>query len=120
MGHTETELKVLYPHLFVEIKPLKIGILEDLAERHQGIFSKTSIRKFLRKHTRSKAYQESLKSGSQRYDLAGTAVGTVTDQEIELGQLSKDVLATQSVATNELFELQKKLSSASSSQGKND
>ena len=64
---------------------LKIGILEDLAElipELGGSFSKTALRKALKRYTRQKDYQSAMTiPGAPRFDLAGAQAGSVTDKE---------------------------------------
>ena len=58
-----------------EVKPLKIGIFQDLAERLQAddTVSKTQLRQALRVYTSSWRYLEATKEGTARVDLDGNS-----------------------------------------------
>jgi ProP effector len=64
------------------VKPLKVGIFQDLAEKlvEDEKVSKTRLRQALRHYTSSWRYLKSLKVGSFRIDLAGENVAEI-DQE---------------------------------------
>ena len=84
----------LYPDCFSKTpKPLVIGIdkiiLEEEAKKpEEEMLSKTVIKKFLTKYTRSVAYKESLQSGSARINLQGEEVETVTSEHAEFAKKS--------------------------------
>ena len=68
-----------YPKCFtVPPKPLKINIHLDLTENEKNITSKTVIRNFLRKYTKSHQYRNSLVLGAERVGLEG-----IVDSKIE-------------------------------------
>ena len=85
------KLVSLYPKCFIlrgEIKPLKIGLFEDLkgACNNQARlpFSIKKLRKALYFYCHSVAYFKACIEGHARVDLAGEAVGVLTKKEAEI------------------------------------
>lgn len=70
------------PH---HIKPLKIGIFNDLSEFYNRLdnppFSKKRIREALNYYSASKAYLKKQTTGQGRIDLYGRVVDTVTEDQ---------------------------------------
>lgn len=68
-----------------KIRPLKIGIFQDLVERVQGEknISKTQLRSALRLYTSNWRYLYSITFGVQRVDLDGNLCGELETQHIE-------------------------------------
>ncbi|WP_421863905.1 ProQ/FINO family protein [Motiliproteus sp.] len=77
------QISELYPETFNReaVKPLKIGIQEDLLA--DAKLSKGKIKRALASYVRSPLYYKSLVAGADRVDLAGEAAGKVTEQEAE-------------------------------------
>lgn len=75
-----------YPKTFSRdnVRPLKIGIQEDLLADEK--VSKGKIKRALASYVRSPAYYRSLQAGAQRVDLLGEDAGEVTEQEAEHAQ----------------------------------
>lgn len=67
-----------------EMRPLKIGIFQDLVERVQGQknLSKTQLRSALRVYTSSWRYLHGIKPGAVRVDLDGNPCGDLEEQHI--------------------------------------
>jgi ProP effector len=61
--------------------PLKVGIFQDLLDT--GLFTdhEPDLRSALRRYTGCSPYQRKLKVGASRFDLAGNAVGEVTEHQ---------------------------------------
>ena len=77
-----------FPACFIaegEAKPLKIGIVQDLAERlaDDARVSKTMLRSALRQYTSSWRYLHGLKAGQARVDLDGNPGELLTEEHIE-------------------------------------
>lgn len=75
-----------FPNCFTikgDIKPLKIGIFQDIVERlaEDEHFSKTKLRLALRLYTASWRYLYSIKEGVNRVDLDGNACDVVTSEQ---------------------------------------
>ncbi|GGK83055.1 DNA competence protein [Amphritea balenae] len=72
-----------YPQVFSRdnIRPLKIGIQEDLIADEK--VAKNKIKRALASYVRSPYYFRSLKEGADRIGLDGQASGTVSDSEAE-------------------------------------
>lgn len=68
-----------------QIKPLKVGIFQDLAERMtpDSAISKTQLRQALRVYTSSWRYLEATKEGVVRVDLDGQASEAIDVQQAE-------------------------------------
>ncbi|MFC0180297.1 RNA chaperone ProQ [Thorsellia kenyensis] len=65
------------------VKPLKLGIFQDVVENEEiaALYSKTNIRAALRYYTMSWRYLEAVSKGGARIDLAGESVGIVDEQQ---------------------------------------
>ncbi|MCP8689288.1 ProQ/FINO family protein [Marinobacterium sedimentorum] len=82
----QAALKLLmetYPKAFsrTEVRPLKIGIQEDLLADEK--IAKNKIKRALASYVRTLSYYRSLQAGNARIDLAGEACGEVSEQEAE-------------------------------------
>lgn len=66
-----------------EVKPLKIGIFQDIVDRlaDNEQFSKTKLRLALRLYTASWRYLYSLKDGANRIDLDGNPCEVITSEQ---------------------------------------
>lgn len=66
-----------------EVKPLKVGLFQELAEALAGDekVSKTLLRQVLRNYTNSWRYLAACQANAARVGLQGEEVGTVTEQE---------------------------------------
>lgn len=85
---TLTFLREKYPNCFFidkQVKPLKIGIFQDLASDLEGqdIVSKRLLRMSLRHYTSSWRYLASVKAGVPRVDLAGQDGDLVEQQHAD-------------------------------------
>ena len=69
-----------------EIKPLKIGIINDLKDRIADLdgVSLSKIRAAVRKYTYSIQYLDAVKEGTKRVDLDGNEVSEVTKEQKKL------------------------------------
>ncbi|CAM3805198.1 RNA chaperone ProQ [Rheinheimera salexigens] len=77
-----------YPACFSltgEVKPLKVGIFQDLAQKlePESPISKTQLRQALRVYTSSWRYLAATKQGVARVDLTGTAGDIIDEQQAE-------------------------------------
>ncbi|MFC3032106.1 RNA chaperone ProQ [Pseudoalteromonas fenneropenaei] len=77
-----------YPNCFKAkdgIKPLKVGIFKDIAERIEGneTVSKTQVRQALRKYTSNWRYLESVTQNEFRIDLDGNQAEKIEQEHIE-------------------------------------
>ena len=77
-----------FPQCFVldgEVRPLKIGIFQDLVKRLDGDtkVSKTQLRSALRQYTSSWRYLHGVKLGAIRIDLDGKDSGELENEHIE-------------------------------------
>jgi ProP effector len=68
-----------------EVKPLKIGIFKDLAQRveDEGVVSRTQLRQALRRYTSSWRYLKSIAKGGTRIDLDGEPGDAVEQDHID-------------------------------------
>lgn len=74
-------LAELYPQLFgARFLPLKLGIFEDLLQRHGAELDKDGLKIALGQHARSSRYLDSVASGAKRHDLDGNAVEDVAPE----------------------------------------
>lgn len=74
-------LAELYPQLFgARFLPLKLGIYEDLLQRHGAELDKEALKLALGQHARSSRYLDSVASGAKRHDLDGQAVEDVAPE----------------------------------------
>jgi ProP effector len=66
-----------------QVKPLKIGIFQDLAERLKDdeTVSKTRLRQALRHYTSSWRYLKVIKAGAFRIDIDGESVSEIDDEQ---------------------------------------
>ncbi len=92
--HVLSWLSNTFPKAFnVEgaIRPLKVGILQDIlayAEQHEGLpFSKAKLRKALVVFTRRMEYLTCVKMRDKRIDLNGEEIETVSEEEAKLAVL---------------------------------
>lgn len=68
----------LHPLLFgAKFLPLKLGVFEDLMQRHAGAFSKEELKAALGQHVRSTRYLDAVAAGLPRHDLDGLPVEPV-------------------------------------------
>tara|TARA_R110002167_G_scaffold158015_1_gene353155 strand:- start:3003 stop:3407 length:405 start_codon:yes stop_codon:yes gene_type:complete len=85
IGETSTK----FPNCFTtdrdKMKPLKIGILEDLVETFPHK-TKTHIRRMLRLYTSNPHYLNALLSHSHRFNLHGNMSGEVSDAQKEIAK----------------------------------
>ncbi|MCL1078483.1 RNA chaperone ProQ [Parashewanella spongiae] len=82
-----------FPQCFIaegEVKPLKIGLFQDLAEKlaDESKVSKTQLRVALRRYTSSWRYLKSIKAGAVRVDLSGEPCGELEEEHIAHAQKS--------------------------------
>lgn len=77
----ETILRALSPVFSEPVRPLKIGIFEDLQLLLAGEFPPELISRFLRDWCRRPAYRRAVAAGGARYDLDGQPAGGVTEEE---------------------------------------
>ncbi|MAD74420.1 MAG: RNA chaperone ProQ [Rheinheimera sp.] len=86
-----------------QVKPLKIGIFQDLAAKleQDSLVSKTQLRQALRVYTSSWRYLEAIQTGVARVDLEGEA-GELIDQ-----QQADHALSTLTESKNKAAELRK-------------
>jgi ProP effector len=77
------QISELYPKAFNrdQVKPLKIGIQEDLLADEK--LAKGKIKRALASYVRAAAYYKSLVEGADRVDLNGESAGKVTAAEAE-------------------------------------
>lgn len=65
--------------VFREKKPLRIGIHLDLYKQFPE-FSHRNIASVMRWHTSGRLYLKNILAGTDRFDLTGDPVGTITDE----------------------------------------
>ncbi len=77
-----------------EIKPLKIGIINDLKEKISELdgISLSKIRAAVRKYTYSIQYLDVVKEGAKRVDLDGNEVSEVTKEHEDYSQEQKKLV----------------------------
>ncbi|KZN52262.1 RNA chaperone ProQ [Pseudoalteromonas luteoviolacea] len=80
-----------FPQCFKQkdgIKPLKVGIFKDIAEKIEGSdkVSKTQVRQALRKYTSSWRYLEAVTKNEFRVDLEGGQAEKVEQEHVEHAQ----------------------------------
>jgi ProP effector len=74
-------LKEISPALFGGApKPLKLRIQVDIQQRAPGVFTKSALSAFFRRHTGSTAYLLAVANGQQRFDLDGQPAGEIADE----------------------------------------
>jgi len=81
-----TYLAEKFPECFSvkgKVKPLKIGIFQDLAEKlsDDETVSKTRLRQALRHYTSSWRYLKAIKLGASRVDIDGKAVAEIDEEQ---------------------------------------
>ena len=80
-------LRQHFPALFGgPFKPLKLRIQQDIQQRTPGVFSKSTLSAFFRRHTGSTGYLIALTKANQRFDLDGQAAGELTEEHRTLAQ----------------------------------
>ena len=73
----------LYPNLFgARFLPLKLGVFQDLLEKHPDDFKKDDLKVALGLHARSTRYLEAVAAGHPRHDLDGTVVEPVAPEHV--------------------------------------
>jgi ProP effector len=73
----------LYPNMFgARFLPLKLGVFQDLLEKHPGDFKKDDLKVALGLHARSTRYLEAVAAGLARHDLDGNAVEPVAPEHV--------------------------------------
>ncbi|MDF1646339.1 MAG: ProQ/FinO family protein [Legionellaceae bacterium] len=92
------------------IKPLKIGILEDILAFHQQLdtppFNKKILRDALTYYCTSPAYLSAQKEGKERIDLFGNEMGLVTSEQAKYARLryERQYLTPKAKQATPLFE----------------
>ncbi|BEP33832.1 hypothetical protein GmRootV59_08060 [Variovorax sp. V59] len=73
----------LYPHMFgARFLPLKLGVFQDLLEKHPDDFKKDELKVALGLHARSTRYLEAVAAGLARHDLDGNPVEPVAPEHV--------------------------------------
>lgn len=73
----------LYPNLFgARFLPLKLGVFQDLLDKHADAFKKDELKVALGLHARSTRYLESVAAGYPRHDLDGNVVEPVAPEHV--------------------------------------
>ena len=73
----------LYPKLFgARFLPLKLGVFEELVERHPEVLPREELKLAMGQHARSTRYLESVAAGLQRHDLDGNPVEPVAPEHV--------------------------------------
>jgi ProP effector len=73
----------LYPKQFgAKFLPLKLGVFQDLLERHPEDFKKDELKVAMGQHARSTPYLESVAAGLPRHDLEGNPVEPVAPEHV--------------------------------------
>ncbi|CAN7233682.1 ProQ/FINO family protein [Variovorax paradoxus] len=73
----------LYPNMFgARFLPLKLGVFQDLLEKHPDDFKKDELKVALGLHARSTRYLEAVAAGLARHDLDGNAVEPVAPEHV--------------------------------------
>lgn len=79
-----------FPYVKKHIKPLKLGIIDDILAFYERLdtqpYSKKKIRLALAYYTQSPQYLTAQVAGSQRIDLYGEIVEAVTDEQAQYAQ----------------------------------
>lgn len=78
-----TQIAELYPLTFNReaVKPLKIGIQDDLVA--DGKLAQGKIKRALASYVRSPLYYKALQAGATRIDLQGQPAGEVTEEQAD-------------------------------------
>lgn len=78
------QLWELHPRVFgASVRPLKLGVFEDLMARHPGAFSKEDLKQAIGQHVRSTRYLEAVALGQARHDLDGQALEPVAPEHVQ-------------------------------------
>lgn len=85
--------------------PLKIGINEDIFAILPKYISRGIIRKALAHYTRLSNYLNALISNSNRYNLSGEIVGTISEKERDFAQMKIDSFADANAITEDVPDL---------------
>jgi ProP effector len=73
----------LYPGMFgARFLPLKLGVFQDLLEKHPDDFKKDDLKVALGLHARSTRYLEAVAAGLARHDLDGNVVEPVAPEHV--------------------------------------
>jgi ProP effector len=73
----------LYPGMFgARFLPLKLGVFQDLLEKHPDDFKKDELKVALGLHARSTRYLEAVAAGLARHDLDGNVVEPVAPEHV--------------------------------------
>jgi sRNA-binding protein len=73
----------LYPNLFgARFLPLKLGVFQDLLDKHADVFKKDELKVGLGLHARSTRYLEAVAAGHPRHDLDGNVVEPVAPEHV--------------------------------------
>ena len=73
----------LYPNMFgARFLPLKLGVFQDLLEKHPDDFKKDDLKVALGLHARSTRYLEAVAAGHPRHDLDGNVVEPVAPEHV--------------------------------------
>ncbi|MET3441988.1 sRNA-binding protein [Variovorax paradoxus] len=73
----------LYPNMFgARFLPLKLGVFQDLLEKHPDDFKKDELKVALGLHARSTRYLEAVAAGLARHDLDGNVVEPVAPEHV--------------------------------------
>lgn len=73
----------LYPGMFgARFLPLKLGVFQDLLEKHPDDFKKDDLKVALGLHARSTRYLEAVAAGLPRHDLDGNVVEPVAPEHV--------------------------------------
>jgi len=104
MNETDSQLKMsdfkkLYPEVFKSIKPLKVGIYNDLIAIH-GEQNKKIIRAILGFWTQHANYLFAVAAGGARYALDGVACGEISAAEIEDAKNKLDKINSAQIKEN--------------------
>ncbi len=74
-------LAALFPALFAGApKPLKLRVHADIQARAPGVFSRSVLSAFMRRHTGSTAYLNAVARGTQRFGLDGEPAGEIAPE----------------------------------------
>ena len=103
-GECAQRLKALFPGLFAGApKPVKLRIQIDIQARAPGVFSRSVLSGFFRRHTGSTSYLIAVTRAPHRFDLDGQPGGEVT---AEHRQVALDELARRRASTESRRELE--------------
>jgi sRNA-binding protein len=78
----------LYPRLFgAEFLPLKLGVFQELLEKHPDHFQRDPLKHALGVHTRSTRFLLCVAAGKPRHDLQGLALEPVAPEHVYMALL---------------------------------